>query len=127
MRKVAPNDWWLQRIENMVGDGIPDVHVTPSSGRDCWVELKHGLRARTGKRFLRSDTTKVRVSQVNWHLKAGQMRLRSFILIRDDSLQLWLFRGFLAERISTMTLEEAESLTLARTWIGVFGVMQNED
>ena len=42
MKRKAPKELWLQRIENIVGDGMTDVHSSHTTGREKWIELKAG-------------------------------------------------------------------------------------
>ena len=44
MRKAAPKGVWLQRVENIVVDGMPDVYAVETEGGACWVELKAPVR-----------------------------------------------------------------------------------
>ena len=71
VREWAKNRGYLYlRIENMVGEGIPDVWL---GIRDwyCWVELKTG--------------TGLRPSQVNWMLLAEKSAVRCCALKMKDS------------------------------------------
>ncbi len=118
MRKNAPNTSWLQRIENIVAEGMPDVHVSgPES--ECWVELKAVNRPkRETTRLL--GTEGLRPSQVNWHLKAGTKRMTTFILITDDEGNLWLVEGKHAASINEWTMYTFDHLDVPRTWDGIF-------
>jgi hypothetical protein len=114
MKKAAPKEAWLQRVENIVAEGMPDVHVSgPSS--ECWVELKSVHRPkRPTTRLLGSEG--LRPSQVNWHLKAATKAITSWILIQDDAGTKYLVEGCHAGKINELTEADLQLLSRADTW-----------
>jgi hypothetical protein len=118
MKANAPSALWLQRVENLVGEGMPDVYVG-SSGR--WVELKAPpkvpVRARTP---LLGNAYGLRESQVNWHLKNADVRngFTSYILIRTPAPErkLFLIPGTLASAVNCMSMEKLTSVNVASDW-----------
>lgn len=88
MRRAQPVLTWAQRVENVVADGMPDVWLAP----DTWIELKTVVTPKKeGTPFLSSS--KLRPSQVNWHMKAARHAVRSFILVRDETGVMYLLSG----------------------------------
>lgn len=73
----------VERIENLVGAGVPDVSGT--CGHDYWVELKV-CRTKEPKKPL--DICEP--LQIRWHQRRGVLGSIVFVLIRTgDLLQLW--------------------------------------
>ena len=119
MRKAAPPHVWLQRIENVVGEGMPDVFVA-AHGSSCWVELKAAIRPkRDTTPLLGSDG--LRLSQINWHIKAASVGLRTYVLIRDDKRALYLVP---AHDLNARSSSEIENQSFAHTWHGIFAELE---
>lgn len=115
MRRRAPKWLWLQRIENAVGEGIPDVYVASHTGRSAWVELKAPIKpVKATTRLL--GTEGLRQSQINWHIKAARMNLESYILIRDNDGQLYLLPSAIAAQINELSALELSRRSLVDTW-----------
>lgn len=116
MRKNRPADVWLERVENLVGDGMPDVAVVCAG---AWVELK---AAKLPKR----PTTKVmgkdglRQSQKNWHKDAAQHGVPCYTLLRDDKRQLYLIPAKHSDDVNEMTQSELAAASVADNWIDIF-------
>jgi hypothetical protein len=103
VKRNAPKGWWLQRVENVVAEGMPDVYVTKPTGASVWVELKAPIRPkRKTTRLL--GTEGLRESQIGWHLKAHTKNLPAFTLIRDDELVLYLVHCSLAQTVNDLSL-----------------------
>ena len=122
MKRRAPKDFWLQRVENLAGEGMPDVYVSRLSGGP-WVELKAAkLPKRATTKVMGDDG--VRTSQRNWHMKAATKGIRSYILLRidhPDHLRLpLLFHGTWADDINEWTYAELYGASVARGWIEIF-------
>jgi hypothetical protein len=98
MKRQAPTDMWLQRVENGLGPGMPDVLAKSLSGCDCWVELKAPQRpVRDTTPVLGKD---LRIDQINWHIKAASMGTKSWLLIRDSAGIISFVPGkFVAEAV----------------------------
>jgi hypothetical protein len=115
----APRDLDLQRVENVVGEGMPDVYVGTNGN---WVELKapSANREKDGQSLL-GDAEGLRISQKNWHLKNSSHpnAPRSFILIRLPNHKLFLLSGHLAPVINAMNYSSVEKVALAWTWDGI--------
>jgi len=118
MRGKVPRGHFLERIENLVGVGIPDV-LSIYSGAVSFVELKAAARPKR-------ETSKLlgvhglRPEQVNWHLRWHQFGGRSFVLTRDDAMGLYMLEGRLADSINDMSVATQRELSIASDWIQVF-------
>lgn len=118
MRRHAPKSAWLQRIENLVVEGMPDVFVAPAA----WVELKApNLPKRSTTPLLGSQ--RLRQAQVNWHLKAATKGMASYVLVRDDEQGLYLLAGAHADKINSWPATFAREMSLAREWSEVWDVL----
>ena len=104
---------WVQRVENIVVDGTPDVLLIAPCGRHVWVELKVATRPKRattpvlGARGMRQE-------QINWHEKAALMCVETYILIRDDEAELYLIPGELAGSVNKMPLAELQCNSVIR-------------
>ena len=127
MRRAAPPEAWLQRVENLVADGMPDVYCA-GGRREAWVELKAArLPKRATTRLQMGEG--VRQSQVNWHLKATSKGVQSFILIRVEERRSepLLIVGWLAQLVNDFTYDEAREAALAIGWRGIFNLLLETD
>lgn len=119
MKGKAPFNFWLQRVENLVGDGIPDVHIMNNVGCWLWVELKAAiLPKRETSKMLGTDG--LRQSQINWHVKAASKMARAYILTRDDKGGLYLHHCSIAKRFNDLTVTEFREESIASTWVEIF-------
>lgn len=93
MRRNAPPDALILRVENLVTPGTPDLHVKfQSAPTPVWIELKTTNRPKRSSTPLlkRSDFTR---EQVPWHLQWHKYGGESFVLVRDDARTLYFFPG----------------------------------
>lgn len=121
MTRNRPSGFWLERIENLVGDGIPDVRGVTRHGEEFWVELKAPKRpARPTTRLLGDEG--LRESQVNWHLKAAHYGMRAYTLIRDDTSALFLIpsKAELIDELNDLPALDLEIASVADTWESIF-------
>lgn len=106
LKRNAPSSLWLQRIENLIGAGMPDVYVG-ANGK--WIELKEPPRipAREGTPLL-GNQYGLNVDQINWHVKRAMYSEapETYILIRTIENYLLLMHGSLAYYINTFSLKE---------------------
>ena len=125
MRRNAPKEAWMQRIENNVGSGIPDV-ISELYTFWCWVELK-------APNAPKKDTTRLlgveglNPDQINWHLKCAHRGGQSFILIRDSLKRLLLIdckrMGKQIQYINSLTYNELKIYNRADSWTKIFEVL----
>ncbi len=108
---------WLQRIENVVAVGMPDV-VAISDGAVSWIEMKYSARpARESTPLLSSRG--LTPEQRNWHLDWRSCGGTSFVLIGDDQRALYLIEGYLADEVNQMTVARLQGLSIARSWVEI--------
>lgn len=106
----------LERIENVVGVGMPDVltccRIT------AFVELKavEAPPARATTRVLGDKG--LSQDQKNWHKNWAQWGGTSFILIGVGA-RIFMLRGSLGDRVNDMTMEELQSAAAATDWLRV--------
>lgn len=101
MKRNCADGVRLERVENAVNTGTPDVHGT-RRGRTCWIELKVLRRPRRPATPLFKKKT-MRKEQVAWHLSYASVGGRSVILVRDNLQQLYLFPGSMANVLHELT------------------------
>lgn len=114
MKRNLSSALWLQRIENLVGDGMPDVYVGRSG---CWVELKAPSRipVRPDTRLLGDEG--LRISQVNWLLKFNaEARGFAYILIRTIDGELLFIESGATKDLNEMSLAELRRISVASSW-----------
>lgn len=136
MKAHNPSDqeFWMQRVENGVGDGMPDVHIAPRGRKEFWVELKTAQMPKRASTRVFSPKNGVRASQENWHLQYNLFGGTSFILAlvpkighgwRDSDLLL--IPGKHVEQINEANAAKLLSLSLPVTsWKTIYqfwGVM----
>lgn len=123
MRANRPPGLVLERVENVVGDGMPDVYIQ-ASAVSTWAELKTpNPRKRESTRVLGDEG--LRQSQKNWHMRASRLGLPTWILIRERrTRRLWLVAGMLADEINDMTADELDEVTAAHTWPAIYVVLK---
>lgn len=114
MKRQAPKDVWLNRIENMLDPGIPDVLVMRED-RVAWVELKAPKRPmRDMSMLLKTDD--VRTAQVNWMLRAATIGQNVMLVMRDDCAQLYVLPGLLAPCFKGLSLADARRYSICGSW-----------
>lgn len=121
MKSNCANGVRLERVENGVNTGTPDVHAM-RRGVTRWIELKVVKRpARITTPLIKRDT--MRRDQVAWHVSYNAAGGRSFILARDDRRQLYLFPGALALELHTLPFGHCYQLYAHRDWAEVYEEM----
>ena len=117
-KRNRPPKFWLQRIENVVGDGMPDV-VSMAPFQLAWVELKAPIKPKRETTQLMGKEG-LSIGQVSWHLKAALKGQRSFVLIRDSSGELFLVPSAFAPRMNAATIGELRMMSVADNWKDVY-------
>lgn len=113
-QKDRPKEIALERIENGVGSGWPDVSLRKADWQ-TWIELKVcTLPARQTSKVLGNGG--LRTEQINWHLQHSSFGLYSFVLIRNERNDLYLLPGSLADQINDMNFVELHAKSVAWTW-----------
>lgn len=114
MRSNCADRVRLERIENGVGTGIPDVHAI-RKGVTRWIELKVVTRpARLTTPLIKRD--RMRRDQIAWHLSYASAGGRSWILARDQHRVLYLFPGAIANRLADMTYGQCFTDHVVLSW-----------
>lgn len=112
----------LERVENVVADGMPDVVVLAPGGHVMWVELKAPHRpARPTTRLLGNEG--LRPAQVNWHLRAAALEVRTYVLIRDDAGAVLLVPGWHAAEMNDWPFDKMQFYARAQTWDAIFNAL----
>jgi len=106
LKKRHASELWLSRIENSVSSGMPDVVVVSKhTAKTSFVELKATKRPlRETSRLLKNGA--LRTAQINWHIKAAQFGAESWLLVRDNDLQLYLAPGRLIVELEAASVSE---------------------
>lgn len=139
MRKIEQKFWdrlktnlgsllYLERIENLVGAGIPDLLV-------CWqgvvvfAELKaiECMPARRTSKVLGSKG--LSVDQKNWHRDWNKHGGTSVVLISVGSKNrrdIYAVRGSMGDQVNDMTVEEMESFKV-RDWDHLAMILRGHD
>jgi hypothetical protein len=109
----------LERIENLVGVGTPDV-IALRSGQVTWVELK------SVDAFPVKATTRVlgakglSTAQRNWHYEWHAHEGRSLILVGVGTINIYAIPGFLADAVNEMSRLDLEKHSIANDWTALF-------
>ena len=83
LKKNLPKNWFVNRIENRIGGGVPDVYIC-IDGKSFWLELK----------VTKSHRVSVSPHQIAWHYSLSQSKGESFFLLKAlSSSTLYLFDG----------------------------------
>lgn len=119
MRAHRPEDVRLERVENMAGDGFPDVLAKPRGAEPIVCELKAALLLpiRGSTRVFGDEG--LRVDQRNWLLDWDKYNGRAVILAsacEGAAAMHWAIPGRLADEFNAMTVAE---LRLASVTLGV--------
>jgi hypothetical protein len=127
LRRNKPEDALIERIENQLTEALPDVYIRFRRGHAVWVELKATrLPKRASTPLLRA--TDFRTGQEAWHKQHWAMEHESWILVRDDKLQLYLAPG--NEACALYIANSARINTLyghGRNWEMVWDIMAGAD
>jgi hypothetical protein len=112
-----PREIRLERIENVVGSGTPDLHAI-YRGRTTWIELKaiEDIPARMDTQLLDSNH-RPSIEQRNWHLDYTQHGGRSLVVIGIGPRAIIAIEAAWIDELSSgMPLHEALHLAVALDW-----------
>lgn len=125
MRNNKPPGIVLERVENVVGVGTPDVYVQ-AMNRATWVELKAPNAPKRESTRVMGDEG-LRQEQKNWHIRASRLGLPTYVLIRERrAKRLWLLEGWHADDMNEYTAMRLTMAAAATTWPEIFEVLENE-
>lgn len=85
LRRILPAGAVVQRVENAVGPGTPDVFIF-SHGRTAWAEDKEGIYS-VEKKHVRIPKDKLRSSQYAWLLRYATQGGVALICVHCESLR----------------------------------------
>lgn len=107
---------WMQRMENMVGSGRPDVDAM-FHGTFTPVELKEveDFPVRASTRVL-GPKNGLNVAQLNWWLEWNKHGGTGIILVGVGSHQLYGFDGSLSEQVNDFTRADFEHKARLLSW-----------
>ena len=111
-RQLTPSEFWMQRIENVMISGMPDVYVVSDAGRTAWVELKAPTRPKRDSTPLLGKSEGLSVEQINWHIIAARRGLRTYILIRCSLGSVYLVEGKHSANINAMSVVDMTPWTI---------------
>ena len=118
MRKALGKQVRLERVENAVGTGRPDVDALVN-GLFTPIELKMvevpPVRPTTP---VLGEKAGLRLDQRNWHLDWRRWGGRSMIIVGVEA-RIYAFGGWCADEINGWNIEQFERNALANTWDGV--------
>lgn len=122
MRGALGNRLRLERIENIVNVGTPDV-LSLASGTVVPVELKavECYPAREATRVL-GDKGLSR-DQRNWHHSWRAHGGFSVILVGVGSYDLYAIPGWLADEVNDMSARQLSDAAMARTWDSLYELL----
>lgn len=115
-----------ERIENLVGVGIPDVWFLAHTGLIMPTELKaiQGWPARATTRVL-GPKAGLSVDQRNWHLTWKQAGGTSAVLVGVGGDRQYLFHGRLHDEINDFTQQDFYDRCAASTWYEIRFILIN--
>lgn len=94
----------LDRIENLVVEGMPDVEFC-ASGTEGWIEIKAPTEPKRSTTPLFGSNHKVSQEQKNWILRQLKAYGVIYIFIATDKRKM-LIEGRWAEQINEMTVQQ---------------------
>lgn len=115
MRRALGAAVHLERIENLVGDGTPDVFAL-RAGRVTPCELKcvEAYPARPRTRVLGDKG--LSVPQRNWHLAWQRAGGRSLIVVGVGAADLYVLPATLADTVNDFNRSQLVAAAVARSW-----------
>lgn len=125
-RRAISDDILAQRVENLVGQGWPDVLTLGGpDGFVAWVELKavESKPARASTRVL-GDKKGLSRDQRNWFFEWHRFGGNCFVLVAVGR-EHFLVPGGLADQVNDMTMADLAQVACARTWQEIIERLQD--
>lgn len=118
-RNLTARGVHLERIENLVGVGMPDV-LALACGQTSLVELKavEEVPARKSTALL-GNQKGLNVDQRNWHKTWAKNRGKSFLLVGIGGTVQFLLTGNWADAINNMTVDDIAEVAVAKDWYSI--------
>lgn len=117
-RNAAKGHLRLERVENIVTVGMPDV-LSLSKGAVAWVELKSALVYPARNTTAVLGNKGLSIEQRNWHNDWARWGGKSYLLVGVASTDVYLIGGQQSDAVNTFTREELEKHALANDWSSV--------
>lgn len=108
-KAILPQDR-CNRIENIVGTGMPDVNYC-INGTEGWIEFKSPTEPKRPLTSLMGSNHKLTIEQRNWHLLQSKAGGISFVLLCTD-VRWILIQGRYADLVNDMTVGTAISYSV---------------
>lgn len=125
-RNNKPPEMELERVENVVAAGMPDVYLR-ARRVSTWIELKApNAPKREITRVLGDEG--LNAAQINWHLQSAWFGLPTYVLIRDSRKRLWLLPGKEADLMNDLNADELDGACIAKdNWHDIYRELKNEN
>lgn len=107
----------VDRVENLVVVGMPDVNVKMVGREEFWLEVKAPVEPKRQSTALFGSNHRVSQDQMNWFLRQRRAGGKAFFWIATDKRRM-LLSGAYADRLNQMTMAE---VTEAALWLMVNG------
>lgn len=127
MRRHFPGNAWLQRVENVAGEGMPDVYM---GGNGKWIELKAVARIPINRHAAVLKKDGMRQSQINWHIRNASLKhaALSYVLIGLPDRTLCLIKGLFAAELNAYTMDQLRTHAITGpTWADVVKELMDEN
>lgn len=127
MATHRPPDFWLERVENIVAAGTPDV-TAMTRGFISKIELKATTAPlRTSTRLLGEKG--LSVAQIGWQRKAASLDLPVYTLIREiGTKELFMIPCTFANVVNDMSVSDLRAASVVKSqpsdWQEVFNVLR---
>ena len=102
--KVAQPGDRIDRLENLVAEGMPDVNGC-FCGTEFWIEIKAPTEPKRSTTTLFGSNHKVSVAQKNWMLRQMKAEGNAYFFINTDKRKM-LVSGKLADDLNSMTVND---------------------
>lgn len=113
----------IDRIENLVGTGMPDVNGCVVRGFEFWLEVKNPTEPKRPSTPLFGSNHKVSQEQANWFLTQRKAGGRCLFWIVTDKRRM-LVPGIYADTLNKMTVSEIVEVAC---WSALIGAKINPE
>jgi len=122
MRKIFRSPHRVDRIENLLVAGMPDVNVKVVQGIECWVEIKSPTEPkRSSTALIGGSNHPVSQDQKNWFLRQRKAGGHAMFFIVTDKRRM-LVPGIYADQLNEMTVNEILEVA---NWSALIGAELN--
>lgn len=95
----------INRVENLIVPGMPDVNCCFKGVGEFWIEIKTPTEPVRESTPLMGSNHKLEQVQINWHLQQHQCGGKSYVLVDTDK-SLILFPGHMVEDFNKLTVKQ---------------------